>query len=389
VWTALIDLQGEAWSVRETFDHGVIVCGEPAYVAKLDSTGALEWSRAYESGNNDNWVFCCRQTPDSGYVVTGYAENYPPYDGYAFLYKLSATGNVQWAKKYNTNPPGSCFGKALEVVSDGFLCLFTVSNTTLIVKTDFSGNLQWVRNTDILNTGGCINCGIAGIHKTADAGFLIYAGDEFGFWGGPSLAKYDSSGNSLWAITPQLLFRDVINSPDSTYVLIGSGPIQGIRMSAPFHPHIGIIKTDSLCLNNNCAFPTSINSDPDSMTEAGISVIEYPLGSLLHPLLDVADHVLNSDPGCVLILPGIEAPENEIAFRVFPNPAAERVNFTWGDHAGKYRLSVYTILGQPVFMHEVNEDERDFTWDTRLASGMYSVVLESNDFVFTKKLVIR
>ncbi len=386
LWTTMTDTLNEAWSVDETFDNGAVICG-PSYVTKLDSTGNIEWSNSYMAGNNFNWIFDCKQTPDSGYIVTGYMENFPPFDANAIIYKLSSSGSILWSQKYNLTTPDFCFGLSIDVIQDGFICLVSCPNYGLVVKTDFNGTPLWTKRNPFPGNGNCINCGSAGIHPTNDKGFLLYSNGNV--LGESWAEKIDSTGNSVWTIQPQLMLRDIVEDNEGIYTLVGNGPLQGFRQAFPMYSHIGIVKTDSLANNTNCAFGTVLSTSADTVVVSPVTVNVIPAGSEINATLTLSNHLITVDPGCVVILPGIESPENDALVRIFPNPAADRINFSFGEHEGKYLLSVYSPLGQLVFNRIVSGEESDFSIRAGFSAGIYTVVISNDSFVSTKKLVIQ
>ncbi len=70
------------------------------YVVKLDSTGALQWTRTI-GGPDDDWGNAIVQTKDGGYAITGGTKSF----GYGvpgladiWVIKLDSAGNKKWTK---------------------------------------------------------------------------------------------------------------------------------------------------------------------------------------------------------------------------------------------------------------------------------------------------
>lgn len=93
LWSKLIDLNDAETiiSIEQTLDGGFILSGNirqfianqmyKIAVVKLDKSGNLSWAKRIECGNNNEYAYAVKQLPDSNYVVIGYTENYPPFDG--------------------------------------------------------------------------------------------------------------------------------------------------------------------------------------------------------------------------------------------------------------------------------------------------------------------
>lgn len=139
---------------------------------KIDSSGGtVLWSYRYNFVNYDvpNYFI---QTSDSGFLITGYANTGAQTD--IFLLKTNANGIVQWAKTY-----GDVYeNRGWEVIqtADGGYALtgtwraaFLTGNDFFILKTDASGNSQW------LNIMGTSEDEIAeaGIRQTGDGGYVV------------------------------------------------------------------------------------------------------------------------------------------------------------------------------------------------------------------------
>ena len=62
----------------------------------------LEWQKAIGGGGGNSLGYCIKQTVDDGYIVagedTGAADNHGLED--AFIAKLSSTGTLEWQKSY-------------------------------------------------------------------------------------------------------------------------------------------------------------------------------------------------------------------------------------------------------------------------------------------------
>jgi len=73
------------------------------WVAKLSSSGSIDWQKCL-GGSNNEYSYFIMQTRDNGYLITGKTNsndgnvgaNHGNYDGW--LIKLDNWGNIQWSK---------------------------------------------------------------------------------------------------------------------------------------------------------------------------------------------------------------------------------------------------------------------------------------------------
>ena len=160
---------GEGSCVVQTSDGGYAVCGTHYLLAKFNSTGGMQWQKAFES---QKWytAYAVIQTADGGYAFTG----------------------------------------------DGDLFNF--------VKTDSQGNLQWTRA--LLDPNGRMLCSQC-LLQTKEGGYIVYgsANDSVSDW----LIKTDQDGFVEWNITYSIGARDALGfplslsaAPEDTYLLSGS-----------------------------------------------------------------------------------------------------------------------------------------------------------------------
>jgi hypothetical protein len=188
-----------AQSVQVTVDGGYIVAGytssndsdvssnhgnDDFWVAKLNSTGMLEWQKCL-GGSQFDQSYSIQQTADSGYVVTGFSASNDGdvtanqgNDDY-WIVKLNGAGTLQWQKNYG----GSSFDDALSIrqTTDGGYIVAgdTESNDgdvtgshggydVWLVKLDSTGNLQWQKCL-----GGSTDDTAASIQQTSDGGYIV------------------------------------------------------------------------------------------------------------------------------------------------------------------------------------------------------------------------
>ena len=144
-----------ARSIRETADGGHIVVGftnsftsgsNDVWVIKLNSDGNIEWQKAYGAGGADV-AHAVQQTSDGGYVVAGYTKSFGASMKDYFILKLSATGEVQWQKRYG-GIKDDVIRYVVQLSDGGYLAAgfthsFGKNGDILVIKLDANGNLIW------------------------------------------------------------------------------------------------------------------------------------------------------------------------------------------------------------------------------------------------------
>ncbi|MCX6292384.1 MAG: T9SS type A sorting domain-containing protein [Bacteroidetes bacterium] len=389
LWSKAIAFSGsqEALSIQQTIDSGYIITGYVGisgppnfkiFVAKINFSGFLEWAHVFTCGNNANSAFSVKQTPDSGYVIIGFIENFPPIDANAFLIKLSPAGTVSWSKKYNLPIPTVCGGNDLEVVPNGLLCYLNSGNDMVLMKTDFLGNILWSKNYSNIGSSICLNCPSPKIHKTSDNGYVFLSGIG-------SCVKIDSVGNVLWTQSPYLYPIDIIELKDKGYFIIGNGPIFGVKSSSTSNPQMGIIKTDSTGNALVCISPgQTVTPIADTLITTS-AVFTNTSGGVLNQIYpDVNIPTLLSDSGCVAIIGGIKEnnPDNNVI--VFPNPSSGKITIESNTPGGYFEL--HDISGK-LLMKDVLTASK-FEMDiSRLNSGLYYLTLYQKDKQIHRKIL--
>jgi len=395
LWSRSFDLgygEEEAYSVKQTFDHGFILTGDcdmsKIFVMKLDSAGNLAWSKLFTGGSLENMATGIAQTPDSGFVVTGLYENQPPPDIGMFLLQLNASGEMLWAKRQVSGPLYVANGYDVRIVADGIMSYFNAGYEGLVLmKTDFAGNFLWAKSYPVFwdsNLGPKPR-----LRQTSDDGFVFTYGSEFMAGG---LVKVDSAGDALWQQELFMAPMDVVESLDNGYLVIGNGPLIGVKMEQGYlSPQIGIILTDSLGNGVLCGGARSAVVNPFVADLQPVVFTTQNTGNLSHIMVPVADVSQTADSGCVDVSGAIPESFKKVgSLNISPNPTAGKFNVTTsGFSSQEIRIiSVYNVLGGEIF-RSFDLTVADATIDLRFApDGIYFVKLSSGGLVFTRKVII-
>jgi hypothetical protein len=188
-------------SVQQTSDGGYIVAGctpsfgagnNDAWLIKTDSSGNKIWDETY-GGEYYDFGHSVQQTPDGGYIVTGYTGYYGEDSSGLWLIKTDATGNKTWDKTY-----GGDEGHSIHQTTDGGYIIMASNQSygagvsdVWLVKTDASGNRTWDKTFG--GTGWDLG---QSVQQTADGGYIL-AGSTMSYGAGESdvwLIRIDADG---------------------------------------------------------------------------------------------------------------------------------------------------------------------------------------------------
>jgi hypothetical protein len=167
-----------------------------------------EWSNTFRGWRGSSVI----QTTDGGYAIAG-----SPVTAYTtVLIKTDSSGELQWKKEYGADVLGG-INNVVSVVQTDDLGYLLFGEGTCIVKTDAEGNVQW---TKVLGASS-----LCAVIQTSDGSFVLVGNriainDENAVW----LLKADSVGNILWnmTFTGGYTVYDVVETHDRGVALAGS-----------------------------------------------------------------------------------------------------------------------------------------------------------------------
>ncbi|GAF79018.1 unnamed protein product, partial [marine sediment metagenome] len=269
-----------AKSIQQTNDGGYIVEGQTysfgpglsnIWILKLSSVGDIEWQRTY-GGSSDDYAFWIQQTSDGGYIIAGETYSYGDGSDDAWILKLSSVGDIEWQRIYGGNKQD--WSSIIQQTSDGGYIVagggysFSAGDRDgWILKLSSVGDIEWQRTY-----GGIDYDYTWHIQQTNDEGYII-AGYTFSFGEGKSDAwvfKVDTIGNIEWQRTygggDYDYARSIQQTSDGGYIVTGHTESFGAGRR-----DIWALKLDSTGdISPSCGFmgsPNAIMTYPDVYPE--------------------------------------------------------------------------------------------------------------------------
>jgi len=340
---------------------------EDVYVARIDSSGHLVWSKQYGGPGQDRAYYCTRDIDGNvlvagkdsanGGAVTG---NHGESDVWVFKLKYS-DGSMMWQKSFggtlddegfriNPAPDGGYIIGATSESSDGDSPLNRGHSDYWFIKTDSALNIQWTR-TD----GGPGYDHLNDIILKDDGTFV-----GIGFSNSDPGTVSEVSGNhgsfDEWLVRISFCDADITITPSDTVSICGE---DGITLLAP--------DAESYLWSNG---------------ETGQSIRVTATGNYTVKITQARGTCIRNS------LPVYVIANN---FDMYPNPAIDKINFsiglTEGDSAS---FTFYNTMGEKmlqknlIFNNGLNTD--DFLIN-HLPKGILIVEMEHNGCVLRRKLV--
>jgi hypothetical protein len=386
------------YAVQETFDGGYIVIGETnsfgaggldAYLIKTDSLGDTIWTRTYGGSSDDN-AYSVQQCLDGGYVIVGRIR------GDIWLIKTDATGEAIWTNTYGGADDN--YGRSVRQTVDGGYIIagytaFPASpSVTLLVKTDFFGQLMWDKTYgDYGSARG------NSVWETPDGGYIV-AGRRYADSSDVHLLRTDVFGNTVWTRTYGGSGSDdgcsVRPTLEGGYIV---GGWTGSFGSGKYD--VWLLKTDSL---GDTLWTRTYGG---SNWDLGKSVCQTQDGGYV--IAGRASSFGAGDGDFYLIktdengLTGVEeadrgSAESRTSFQLLqnsPNPFRHSTTISYSlPQATQVTFAIYDITGRLVETL-VNETEQPgmhlVRWDRSAnSSGVYFYRLNAGDFIETRKMVV-
>jgi Beta-propeller repeat len=208
-----VDAAGNAFISGDTYGSldGTNAGSDDAFLTKYDPAGTVLWSRQIGTTESDfSWsvavnagnAYITGQTHGSLGGTSAGADD-------AFLAKYDASGNVLWSRQIGTSAYDISHGVAVDTLGNAYISGYTQGslggtsaggNDAFLAKYDASGNFLWARQIgtsadDVSNSVAVDAAGNAYITGQTNG---VLAGSSAGSYDA-FLAKFDAAGNPIWS----------------------------------------------------------------------------------------------------------------------------------------------------------------------------------------------
>jgi hypothetical protein len=200
------------------------------------------------------------------------------------------------------------------------------------------------------------------------------------------MLKTDPNGNILWVDNLFLSASDVIESNQKELLIVGNGPIMGLKGPGVFSPQIGLIQTNSDGIGLECSWPRFFTPLADTIIASVITFSEISGGTVKTISPIVASINILEYNGCVDYTGGIGELDKTKRIKVFPNPAKETVVI---DSEIGYKDAILMVYNASMqLIHQQSIKEKQTVLDiSKFSSGLYFVKIKSDKTVGYSKFV--
>lgn len=385
----------EVHAIKQTQNSDYFIAGY-GFVAKINSIGNIIWEKYLNDDivnfgvAVDVYIHSLDITYDGGIILGGSIDTTEvtplaiiQKPSYAYLQKMSASGNIMWTKAYKSvhNKYDQGFSVA-ETLDKGFILTGItyvpvgfngVINHIYLVKADSLGNLTWTKKyASSANDNG------ADVKQTADGGYII-AGSSTGFNGNglygsnAFLLKTSANGNIFWCKYYGFSANAGDGANSVNIASDGSYIVSGITTGANGFPdNLFLLKTD-VSGNVNCSgFNWPLYDS--TYISTGISLNQTIITSSLivgSPSINAKHLICNNYEPCPLSL---TESEKELLVKIYPNPNNGLFKVKIENEIKNGKLILINSLGQKVCEQNINQGTNDVITNG-LAKGLYSCIL--------------
>jgi len=370
--------------VKETADSNIVIVGNiyessnnsHPFIAKLNgNTGDTIWTRAMGWPSN-------QFGSDASECPNG--DLYLGVSGDLRIFKLDAAGTLLWSKGFATygdvkrvfaQPDGSVIGTGNYLVpgtGDYSACIFKVSAT---------GTLEWFHNynsptpdinvflNDVVFSNGNFYLGGYQYSMTNFTGFI------------PLLIKTDSLGTVAWALTHTSPVGEI-----KSLLAYSASIICGIDYSPGVvnnRPDILLTPVDtSGNTSNNCFIPFTLVMGTPSITVSNISSWFYTDFETQNTPISFSYQNYWHAPEC--LTSGIEQIQSESPFTLIQQNGELSISPV---SSSNYSIEIFDVTGRRLFHREKSSGTQTVSVD-RFASQLLWVRIQQNERSFSKKIFV-
>jgi len=392
IWTATygsVTYNSYIMSVEQTIDSGFVLTGYgygndvPNYIIKVlktDKNGELEWAKDIILGTFSNLAYSVKQIYDTTYIVTGRYSHEPQGTIYSFIMNLSENGLHKWTKKlWNDQEHLTLIDFVLE--EKDMVFLFETSDGLGLIKTDSAANMEWNKYYNVGSHEHFVNYPSVKVQKTFDGGYVMPYGASF-FWGG--LIKTDEYGTVEWHNEVEMKMRQVRETHDQHFLVLGNGPIEGVKG----YNQMGLIKLDNDGLGSQCVWGGA-QTGVEINIQSALAESDLEESALIRysNAIEIQDNPIIVKEGCVDFYGAIE--EDDLLNKpiLFPNP--NYGTFTIKNIKSPASISIYNALGKIVYQASLSSNQQTIEINSQnLGVYFYKVENRSGVVSFGRFVVV-
>ena len=372
-------------TVVETADSGYILVwgsvgfGQGFSVVRLDKDGNDVWSEAFNT-SAPTTISDINRLNDSTYVMVGMKEltSAPYYDGVVLA--MDDSGNLLWSKTY----PAMLFDD-LEIHNSKLIsCGKNMNNSGSMFYTfgDLNGNFDmqytvgWSQTTMLEE--------FCKITSLTDSTYFLYQPTDY--WRGNGY-EIDTSGTILQMLEADPRMRDLMKTSEEGVVLLGQGPLYGIKSIWP--EHIGTVRLDSSLTVTDCGSNTSVTEN--SFSIASVDTLQWVAGTvptatnltITEGVVDLVDTM-----SCVQFIGSVQELSNQLEILVYPTVSGDLFTFETTDPE-PYALQVISTTGQIVMTVENLHYTESISMKSNAAGIYYYKVIATDGREASGKIIVQ
>jgi hypothetical protein len=391
-----LDYNEEIFAIRETVSGDYIMAGN-GFVGRVSATGTLIWAKDLKTSNVNLRLRSLDHTDDGSMILGGTMDTVGSVS-YAYLIKMGSSGNVIWSKAYHSiHKRGEECNSVSQATDKGFILTGityypvgpgTAVNCIYLAKTDSVGNLLWSKKF----ASGANDTGYD-VKQTTDGGYVV-TGTSSGFIGNSLvtnnafLIKTNAVGHVTWCNYYGVILNSYEVPASVSLVNDGGYLVSGTTTDNMGHPHeLYLLKTD-MSGNVDCngynwpmfdstyvsfAFATTQPITTMTLAAATAALNQNHLLCAIHDACNTATD-----------LKGVERADAQ--FRIYPNPANDRLIIDVISLSEKAQVRIYNALGELMLTDGLLAYETSVDIH-HLQKGIYFLSIIAGENTITEKIV--
>jgi len=189
----------------------------PERVLHIDSTGNVGWSKT----TND--VHAAAPMAQNKIATYSYRDS-SAWPGTIYSLKLSVYDSMGIFQSATTFPE-SLVVERMHPTADGGTIAIRENGITMMMKTDATGNFEWIKYIDAINSQS--NVDLTDIIDAKDGGFIAIGTYHFQAATYSILIKLNSAGDTVWTKSfENFLPRSIYNAPKNGFLILSNGDWQ-------------------------------------------------------------------------------------------------------------------------------------------------------------------